>query len=322
MFNFIQSKNDRHKEPTILRYDTLDNLFYDRDISNDIEVSLNGNRAFITNFGAVNTFFHLVNPNPEFMSAKKNFFKQGLSIDEIMRKGQIMPSSVPPGSYNSKFAMIDINGQSTGNAENIVENRPRENPIRRYEFKEGGYYQDIFTGFLKTSGENLFTIVQNNPAIRKWVTSFFKEFKLEFLMDFSSRKFEIQKRRRGISYKIPFELTPDTFRRMLFHVAAIYSNIGTTILLEEPESHSFPPYINELSELIKADSNNTYFITTHSPYFFNNMIESSQKIRDISFFHMYYSGYQTHIIKLTRKDLDTIWANGVDVFFNIYYLNR
>ena len=108
-----------------------------------------------------------------------------------------------------------------------------------------------------------------------------------------------------------------TFRRLLFHVATIYSNKNATILLEEPESHSFPPYVKELSELIKNDENDTYFITTHSPYFFNSMVEDSKTIKDISFFHVYYEDYQTKIKKLTDKEIDNIWGSGADVFFNI-----
>lgn len=208
-----------------------------------------------------------------------------------------------------------MNGQISSSAESAP---PEENPIRRYEFREGATYGNLFAAYLTTSGNNLYTIIQNSPDLREWINSFYEEFGLEFLMDYSSRTFEIQKKEKGIVYKIPFELTPDTFRRMLFHVAAIYSNKNTTILLEEPESHSFPPYINELSELIKADkNNNTYFITTHSPYFFNSMVEDSEKIKDISFFHVYYEDYQTQIKKLTQKELDNISGSGADVFFNI-----
>ena len=127
---------------------------------------------------------------------------------------------------------------------------------------------------------------------------------------------------RIIVYKIPFELTPDTLRRMLFYVAAIYSNRGTTILLEEPEAHAFPPYVKELSELIKADNNNKYFITTHSPYFINSLIEDSLNVKDISFFHVYYEDYQTKVRKLTQKELDVLWGASVDVFFNVDSLSK
>jgi hypothetical protein len=260
----------------------------------------------------------MVNPSSEFLKARKEIFNKGYSLDEIDKEAQFLPKQTDINKYSSKFSVLSNDGnsiQQSGSSD-------KENPIRRYEFRNGISYGDLFGAYLKTYGENLFTIVQVTPKLGDWINSFYDEYKLEFLIDFSSRIFEIQKKQKGIVYKIPFELTPDTFRRMLFHVAAIYSNRNTTILLEEPESHSFPPYVKELSELIKADKQNTYFVTTHSPYFFNSMVEDSKKIKDISFFHVYYDDYQTKIKRLTQKELDNIWGNGADVFFNIDSLNR
>jgi hypothetical protein len=260
----------------------------------------------------------MVNPQTDFLKKKDSYFKQGLSINDLQSKGPILTE--PTGSrFASLFSLLNEDGQSSSQA---WRSSSKDNPVRRYEFKDGVRYSDPFRAYLKSFGENLFTIVQENPKIKEWITSFFEGFNLEFLLDFSSKIFEVQKKENGIVYKIPFELTPDTLRRMLFYVAAIYSNKESTILLEEPESHTFPPYIKELSEMIKADKSNKYFITTHSPYFINSMIEDSLQIKDISFFHVYYENYQTKIKKLTRKDLDILWGSGADLFFNIDALNK
>lgn len=319
LFNLIQNKNNRQNEATILRYNTLDNLFYDRDLSNDIEVNYNQNIALLSYYTAQNTFLQFINPSTEFLKNKNQIYKEGLSLSEFPGKHSLISKQLNPDKYFSLFAVLDMEGlcsiQSKGSAN-------EENPIRKYEFRDGISYGKNFAAYLKSSGENLFTIVQDNPKIREWVNLFFEEFHLEFLMDFSSRKFEVQKKEKGVVYKIPFELTPDTLRRMLYYVAAIYSNKNASILLEEPESHSFPPYIKELSELIKADMNNTYFVTTHSPYFFNSMVESSNTIKDISFFHVFYKDYQTKIRKLTQKDLDILWGSSVDAFFNMDSLKK
>lgn len=315
LFNFIQPKEKRSIEPTLIRYNSLDNLFYDRNLSNDIHVSLGNNLALLTYYSGVNTFFQIVNPSPNFISNIDDYKREHLTINEFLKKQILNQNHLYIDSYSSKAAFLDMKGAVIAAIGSGIE---IENPIRRYEFRDGVEYGDLFASYLQSSGENLYTIVQGNPGIRDWINSFYEEFGLEFLMDYSSRTFEIQKKEKGIVYKIPFELTPDTFRRMLFHVAAIYSNKDTTILLEEPESHSFPPYVNELSELIKADkNNNSYFITTHSPYFFNSMVEDSDNHKDISFFHVYYEDFQTKIKKLTPKELDNISGSGADVFFNI-----
>ena len=318
LFNIIQPKAQRHVEATLIRYNSLDNLFYDRNLSRDISIQFKDNLAVLSYYPDANTFLHMVNPQSEFLRKKASYYKEGLTLNEILAKGPILTEPTF-GRFTSLFALVSEDGTSTSQASN---GRKKDNPIRRYEFKDGISYSDPFRGYLKPCGENLFTIVQDNSKIREWITSFFEGFNLEFLLDFSSKKFEIQKKENGVVYKIPFELTPDTLRRMLFYVAAIYSNKGATILLEEPESHTFPPYIKELSEMIKSDENNTYFITTHSPYFINSLIEDSLHIKDISFFHVYYENYQTKLNNLTQKELDVLWGNGADIFFNIDALHK
>ena len=313
LFNFIQGKEKRNIEPTLIRYTSLDNLFYDRNLTNDIEVSIDKDLALVTYYSGLNAFFHIINPLAEFLQNRESYSKQATSINAVLENKILNEAKAHPADYFSKLAALDMNGQILSGAGALAE----ENPIRRYKFRDGVPYGNPFAAYLKTSGDNLYAIVQGNPDVREWINSFYEEFGLEFLMDYSSRTFEVQKKGKGIVYKIPFELTPDTFRRMLFHVAAIYSNKNATILLEEPESHSFPPYVKELSELIKADKDNTYFITTHSPYFFNSMVEDSEKVKDISFFHVYYEDYQTKIKKLTQEELDNISGSGADIFFNI-----
>lgn len=312
LFNFIEGK--KSKDTGLIRFHTLDNLFYDRNIVNNIEVNLKGNTALFTYKSGITTFLHLVNPSKDFLDNQKIIFYKPLSLNEILNQIRFLSEGMTIDGFSSKFEVLG----NDGNFSQRNETTNQENPIHRYEFKDGGNYSDSFSGYLKTYGENLFTIVQSNDKIREWINAFYEAYHLEFLIDFSSRMFEVQKKEKGIVYKIPFELTPDTFRRMLFHVAAIYSNKNATILFEEPESHSFPPYVNELSELIKADkNNNTFFITTHSPYFFNSMLQDSKKVKGISFFHVYYEDFQTKVRKLTNKDLDNIWDSGADIFFNI-----
>jgi len=320
LFNVVQNKNNRANQATLMRYNTLDNLFFDRDLSNDIEVNFNENLAVLSYYSSVNSFIQLVNPPTEFLKKKKEYFNNKLTIAQLVER--YPAGSQAQTNYFQIFAALNQDGQPTTLVTNGLNGISIENPIRKYEFKEGINYSDPFDNYLQSSGENLFAIVHKNPKILDWIRSFFEEFNLEFLIDFSSKKFEVQKKEKGIVYKIPFELTPDTLRRMLFYIAAIYSNNGAALLLEEPESHAFPPYVKELSELIKADAKNTYFITTHSPYFINSMMEDTKVHKDLSFFLVYYEDYQTKIKKLTQKDLDEIWGSGVDTFFNIDSFNK
>lgn len=319
LFNGIQSKKNRQSHATLVRYNTLDNLFYDRDVYNDIEIKFKENLAILSYQPASNCYVQAINPNSIYLKNKREYFKENISLNDVLGKGPILSKTENTSLYPSQFAVFDQEGQIIQQTFGEVR---KESPIRRYEFRDGIDYSDPFRDYLKSSGENLFTIVQESPKVREWITSFFEDFKLEFLIDFSSKKFEIQKKENGIVYKIPFELTPDTLRRMLFYVAAIYSNSNSTILMEEPEAHSFPPYIKELTELIKLDSKNIYFITTHSPYLINSFIEDSEKIEGFSFYHVYYEDFQTKISKLGKKDIASLWDSSADIFFNVDSLNK
>lgn len=322
LFNFIQRGSP--DSPSAIRYKSLNQLFYDTNTAKEIVVEYNNNLATLWYQKNANFFVQIINPKYSYEKLKDlmssyGFPMSGFSLGEI---GEIVTQPSVHSESNrfaSKAAVLSQDGQSAASSMGAIH---IENPIRKYDFREGHAYGENFAGYLKEHGQNLYSIVQESPEIREWIKPFFDQYGLEFLMDFNTKAFEIQRIEKGIAYKIPFELTPDTLRRMLFNIAAIYSNSNSTILFEEPEAHSFPPYIKELSELIKQDFNNTYFITTHSPYFFSSMVEDSIAIKDISFFHVYFDDYQTKIKKLTQGDLDNIWGNGVDVFFNIDSLDR
>ncbi|HTJ11502.1 MAG TPA: AAA family ATPase [Dinghuibacter sp.] len=317
LFNFIR-KGDQ-AIPSPIRYTALNQLFYDTDTSKEIVVKYDENIATFWYQKNANVFVQAVNLDNSASDIQNWRASATLPIGEFEEIVNRSSRSIKTGQFAVKMGIFSVDGSQAASSLGATIS---ENPVRKYDFIEGRNYGDSFAGYLKEHGENLYSIVRESPEIREWIRPFFDEYGLEFLIDFNTRTFEIQRREKGISYKIPFELTPDTLRRMLINVAAIYSNTKSVILFEEPEAHSFPPYIKELSELIKADKQNTYFITTHSPYFLDSMVEDSLGIKDISFFQVYFEDYQTKIKKLSQGDLDNIWGNGADVFFNIDSLDR
>ena len=111
----------------------------------------------------------------------------------------------------------------------------------------------------------------------------------------------------------------------------------SVIILEEPEAHSYPPYIVKVIQtMLNADSNQ-YFITTHSPYVINEFLENKA---DVAIFLTDYvdgegcgkreenrtcSSYperkqarrsQTRIRALNDDELQQIYEDGIDLFFN------
>ena len=91
----------------------------------------------------------------------------------------------------------------------------------------------------------------------------------------------------------------DTLQRIIFYLAVVETNKDSSIILEEPETHSFPPYTKLLAERIADDASNQYFITTHSPYLLQSIIEKT-KLDDLNLCLTYFEDYQTKI-KIPEK---------------------
>ena len=165
-------------------------------------------------------------------------------------------------------------------------------------------------------------MLQTTAKLKEEVPYLFETYGLEFLIDLEERKLALQRRQNGYVFKTPYNLISDTWRRIIFHYAAIFSNKESVILLEEPESHSFPPYVSDLAYHITEDLENQYFITTHSPHLFTRIVEETPT-EEVAVFIVYYENYETKFQKLTVDDIAELLNYGIDIFFNAkYFMNE
>ena len=160
-------------------------------------------------------------------------------------------------------------------------------------------------------GENFLSILQTNKKVRLEASAIFEQYGLELLLDAHSNRLDIVKRREGILFKTPFSLVADTLRRYLFHLAAIESNRDTILLFEEPESHNFPPYITRLARRIMEQESNQFFITTHSPFLFNTLVEEEQ---NVAIFLVEFEDFQTKVRRLSEEQLREVLDYGLNIF--------
>jgi hypothetical protein len=88
--------------------------------------------------------------------------------------------------------------------------------------------------------------------------------------------------------------------------------------LEEPEVHSFPPFISAIADEIIKTKDRQFFIATHSPYLLNNLIENTPA-GDLAVFVCSYNKekVETTAKKLSQENLSELLNFGVDIFFNI-----
>jgi AAA15 family ATPase/GTPase len=287
---------DFRSKPSIskdeVRYTDLASLFYGQSYDKEIRIITNRLSCCLTHAGKL--FFLLISSErPGELNKLTNHIIENpeafsLDLGEVHR------------------LLFNIKGATTGLSNILPSN------IKRYQFNTHSNVKSIFVNSI-----SLLDIIRHNSYLKSFSNDFFKEFSLEVLYDVRHNKMNIMKKSEDSYYLIDFSMTPDTFQRMLYYLAVVEANKNSVILLEEPESQSYPPYIQMLAEKIVEDKHNQYFITTHSPFIVEKMLQKAGPDGDVKIFITYFEDYQTKVHELTPTEIDYIIDNSVDLFFNI-----
>jgi predicted ATPase len=209
----------------------------------------------------------------------------------------------------ARFAYIDYHGRFNGGK------HPRTGDIKFFRFKNLAKYDDKEPGALKPpSGTNLFSVVFGSENLRKTVKEFFLKYGLRLVLKPQEKIFELQKQRDDLVFSVPYALSSDTLRRIIFYTVAIASNKDSVLVFEEPESNAFPYYTKYLGERIALDRTNQFFIATHNPYLLSAVIEKARK-EDVQVFITYFKDFQTLVKPLTVNQLSELME--ADPFLSI-----
>jgi len=189
--------------------------------------------------------------------------------------------------------------------------------VKKYLFIPKVLYKQVNAPFLiPPHGVNLLNSIEINENLKAELIHLFKEYGLTLVFDKASQSLKIMKERKDDSvFLIPYNSIADTLQRIVFFKTAIASNKNSVLLFEEPEAHSFPPYITHITQEIIHSTTNQFFITTHSPFIVNDFLENCRD--QLSVFAVNYVDGQTVAKKLTSQELDDIYQSGVDLFTNI-----
>lgn len=91
------------------------------------------------------------------------------------------------------------------------------------------------------------------------------------------------------------------------------------VFLEEPEENLFPPtqqiLMKSLLNFVKLEKGNTLFISTHSPYILDVLLE--RESYDFGLFYIRSSANGSIVKTATEEDVQDMFEAGVDAFFNI-----
>jgi AAA15 family ATPase/GTPase len=298
------SENENKFISEFIRYRNFEDLFYDKETDKEIFVESNIATVCIKkNRGDHNRF--------DLALAKMD--KGTLVPQEYFLKPHLTPEA------NAHWRRVDSLGTYRIHYSGNLESRSQWStsiPVKKYEFRKGVISEDRFHEFLNPpNGNNIYTIVNANKNLKKEISSFFKEYKLEFVLRPSNTSFEVQKKINGTVYSNEYELIADTLQRMIFNVAAIESNKESILLFEEPEAHSFPPYVKMFAEKVIESKTNQFFITTHSPFILNTIVEKTPR-EEVAIFVASYDKFQTKFTELSQKQIEDMLNYGTDIFFS------
>ena len=261
-----------------VRFQAMQNLFYDQLLDHEIHVSLS-------------------------LSSGKS--EAGLFIR--FAKDQFEIRTQPT---SEDIATVDYQGHFTGGT--VIQ---QAGDVKFFRFKNMTQYDDAEPGSLKPpSGTNLFSVVFGSESLRETVKEFFRKYGLKLVLKPQERLFELLKQKDDLVFTFPYTLTSDTLRRIIFYTVAIASNKDSVLVFEEPESNAFPYYTKYLGERIALDQTNQFFIATHNPYLLSAIIEKTRK-EDVQVFITYFKDFQTHVKPLTSDQVAELME--ADPFFNL-----
>ncbi|GAB3582100.1 hypothetical protein GCM10027345_25790 [Hymenobacter daeguensis] len=198
--------------------------------------------------------------------------------------------------------------------------------VKSYRFKHKSHldrrYDDA--SLRPPHGNNLVQVLEANADLRQEFATLFESHNLRLRVRPDTRRFEVMKEVEGLSFAYPYSSSGDTLRRYGFHLAAMESNRNTVLLLEEPEAHSYPRYVTQLAERIATQQTNQYFVTTHSPHFFNevleNMVPYENRVPELAVFVAYYKDFQTKVRQLSDEEVRGLRRDSLDVFSSLSQL--
>lgn len=194
-------------------------------------------------------------------------------------------------------------------------------PIKKYQFESNAIFSSgKYDSLSVPNGENIFDIIDTQPELKKEVAGLFEIYDLKLLYNSTDKEFNILKFLSGNTiFTIPFKLVADTLRHLIFYKAAIASNEDSILLIEEPESHMFPPYISKFtSDIVHDENHNQFFLTTHSPFVLNDLMDNL-KSDELAIYIVSYKKEtgETLIHRMNEEDMHEAYQFGYDFFMNI-----
>ncbi|TAE10734.1 MAG: ATPase [Bacteroidetes bacterium] len=319
LLGFGYSQNEEKYLSDLIRYESLGDLFFEKQKKRVISVETNlGSASFWKEQDEYHFFVTDSKTNSISFDKKYNklpFLKR--EIEKYLKKN-VETGNHTFDSDNWRGLGVYYETIETDGVTNLTFETSRYNSIvKKYEFVKNAPKNGEIDDFLRPPhGHNLFSIIANNKEIWKEAKDRFEKYKLNLVYKQHENTFEIQKNVDGFVTDYPYENMADTLQRIIFYLAAIESNKNSVLVFEELEAHAFPPYTAELADRIALDDENQYFLTTHSPYLLNTLLSALGE-DELNLVLVYYEDYETKVKALSQEEIKEAISDNFNLFFNL-----
>jgi predicted ATP-dependent endonuclease of OLD family len=198
-----------------------------------------------------------------------------------------------------------------------LKGRHRTSDYYESDFKKYVYEAD--QAFIKSNsayltppfGRNLPEVLTRHEDLRNQIVKLFNGCDLTIDIDI---KRNVLKLAQHGGFEIPYRSSAETLQRMTFYKSAIESNKNSILLFEDPDAHSFSPYLVHFTQDVIYNVSNQYFISTRSPFVLNDLLENG--LSDLAVFVVYRNDLGTNVKRLSDEQLREMIDYGIDIFTN------
>ena len=191
-------------------------------------------------------------------------------------------------------------------------------PVRFYRSPATeGFRPNSCDHLLPPDGSNLLDLLANNRELGQRISSVFSGQDLKLWLRPHENKMDaVRNFDDMVITSVPYSMVSETLQRYVFHTAALKTNRNAAIVLEEPETHSYPHHINHLGERVAMEKNDSqYFITTHNSDFLMGLLEKSQ-VGQLAINIVYTEDHQTRVTEIPPSDFPELFE--LDVIVNLH----
>jgi len=189
--------------------------------------------------------------------------------------------------------------------------------FRTYIFKRLKTFGISYAPYLNPPfGENIPALLISNKEYQESVRSIFKGKGFRLMLKPTENDFSMAKDENDELFSYPYQAISETLQRIVFYTLAIESNKNAILILDEPESNTFPMFTNQLGEMMALDSDNQYFIATHNPYLLDALL-SKTTMDDLAIFVTKMEKFRTVVKSVPQAKMSELMQKGVDFYSNL-----